>query len=232
MDTRERMETLARTKASAMELKTAGGVTELGREHSVDVDRARSIAETWPQAPRSVAVRLLDRSRPPNEATPTKLFWFRNGPWRRTVITADEVVHNFPTPHTDYLTQYVDYRVPPEAFSDLARFDGSVLLDRAAGEMGARCDMEAMNVLTLNLAHEIVTGRRSVKEAREVYAETAAAYAMGREAPYAERLLFDPPNTPDALDPDEKMIGASMARQMMEKAKDTVGGGEPPRPPK
>ena len=146
-------------------------------------------------------------------------------------MTADEVVHNFPTPHTDYLTQYVDYRVPPGVSSELARFDGSVLVDRTAGEMGARCDMEAMNILTLNLAHDIITGRCSVEEARAFYAETAAAYAMGREAPYAEKLLFEPPPVGDAVDPDEKMIGPSMARQVAEKLKDVAGAGEPPQPP-
>ena len=175
METGERMEALARAKASALQLKSTGGITELGTDQSVDLDRAQVIIVEWPQAPKAMAVKLLEAYGPPNEATPTKLFWYRRRQWRRIVITADEVVHNFPTPHTDYLTQYVDDRVPAEMFSDLARFDGSVLVDRTSGEMGARCDMEAMNVLTLNLAHEIITGRRSVEEARAFYAETAAA---------------------------------------------------------
>jgi hypothetical protein len=68
------------------------------------------------------------------------------------VLTADEIVHNFPTAHTDYLTQYVGYRVPREKVSDLVAFDGSLLVDRTAGEIGARCDHEAYNTLTLNLA--------------------------------------------------------------------------------
>ncbi len=55
-------------------------------------------------------------------------------------LTADEVNHNFPTPHTDYLTQYVDHPVPPEKASELIAFDGSVLLDRTTAEIGARCD--------------------------------------------------------------------------------------------
>jgi hypothetical protein len=225
METGERMEALARAKASAVQLKGTGGITELGTEQSVDLDQAQAIVVGWPQAPKAMALKLLEAYGPPNEATPTKLFWYRNGPWRRIVITADEVAHDFPTPHTDYLTQYVDYRVPPEAFSELARFDGSVLVDRTAGEMGARCDMEAMNVLTLNLAHEVVTGRRSVEEARAFYAETAAAYAMSREAPYAEKLLFEPPRVTDAVDPDAKMIAPSLARQAAEKVKDVAGAG-------
>ncbi len=80
------------------------------------------------------------------------------------VLTADEVVHNFPTPHTDFLTQYVDYPVPAAKASDLLAFDGSVILDRTAGQVGARCDHEAYNTLTLNLAGEIIEGRRTVAE--------------------------------------------------------------------
>lgn len=65
-------------------------------------------------------------------------------------------------------------------------------MDRTAGEAGTRCDSEAANVITLNLMHEIV-GQRSVDEAQQVYAETMAAYTMGRPTPYAERLLFAVP---------------------------------------
>lgn len=98
-------------------------------------------------------------------------------------LTADEIVHDFPTPHTDYLTQYVDYPVPADKASELRQFDGSVLLDRTAGQIGARCDHEAYNTLTLNLAGEIIEGKRSVDDARRFYGETAAAFVMGREAP-------------------------------------------------
>jgi hypothetical protein len=45
---------------------------------------------------------------------------------------------HFPTAHTDFLTQYIDYRVPVDRFDDLAAFDGSCLADRTAGEAAAR----------------------------------------------------------------------------------------------
>lgn len=140
-------------------------------------------------------------------------------------MTRDEIVHNFPTSHTDFLTQWIDYRVPPERFGDIALFDGSCLTDRTAGEAAARCDSEAMNILTLKLMHDIVTGARSVQEARDLYAETAAGFTMGRPAPCAERLTFDPPQG-DTGDADEKVIGEAMSRQTAETAKDIVGGDD------
>lgn len=94
-------------------------------------------------------------------------------------------------------------------------------MDRTAGEIAARCDMEAMNILTLNLAHEIVTEKRSVEDARQHYAEQASAYVMDRKAPYVEKLLFDVPDGATA-DLDESIIGEPMAQQMAEKVKDLI----------
>ncbi|GAA3732393.1 hypothetical protein HDA32_000579 [Spinactinospora alkalitolerans] len=81
-------------------------------------------------------------------------------------------------------------------------FDGSVLVDRTAGQIGARCDHEAYNTLTLNLCMEILQGRRTIEDARRLYGETAAVFVMGRSAPYAEGLLFTPLDE-DTADPDE-----------------------------
>jgi hypothetical protein len=75
---------------------------------------------------------------------------------------------------------WIDYQVPVGLVGEITRYDGSCLVDRTAGEAGARCDSEAANTITLNLMHEIVTGKRTVEEAREVYAENMAGYTMGR----------------------------------------------------
>jgi hypothetical protein len=38
-------------------------------------------------------------------------------------------------------------------------FDGSILVDRTRGEVAARCDSEAANVLGLNMVQELVMGK-------------------------------------------------------------------------
>lgn len=224
----ERMLSFATAQASARELQARGSAgSELGQRQSVAMDAAQRLIEQWPRAPRKAAEKLLDQYGPPNEATATKMFWYRVGPWARMELTADEVLHNFPAVHTDYLTQWIDYPVTPEAASALLEFDGSTLLDRTAGQLGARCSNEPYNTLTLNLAVEIIEGRRTVEDARRLYAETVAAYVLGRDAPYAERLLHAPPTTKTA-DPDEATITGPMANQLAEKIKDLLGTGEPP----
>lgn len=228
LSTGERMGSLAASKSSARSIERGGALAaERGTRRPLSIEQVEPVLQQWPKAPAMAARDLLERYGPPHEMTPTKFFWYRTGPWARIELTADEVVHNFPTPHTDYLTQYVDFPVPAASASELLAFDGSVILDRTAGQIGARCDHEAYNTLTLNLAVEIIEGRRTVEDARRMYGETAAAYAMGRDAPYAERLLFEPPAR-ETGDPDEAIIAGHMARQAVEKVKDVFGRGDTP----
>ena len=189
-----------------------------------DVER---IIAGWPGPQQNVARQLLAKYGPPNEATPTRLFWYRNGPWKRTELTSDAVVHHWPTPHTDFLTQYLNYRVPPEQAHLITMFDGSILVDRTRGEVAARCDSEAANVLGLNMVHELVTGKRTVEQARHTSEQSTVAYNLGRDAPYAERLLFEVPQGGTG-DPDEGHLAGAVLQQTAGKLKDalTPGRGE------
>ncbi len=50
---------------------------------------------------------------------------------------------------------------------------------------------------------------------------------IGRPAPYAEGLLFEPASE-GAADPDESVIAGAMASQVGEKMKDALGMGRVP----
>ncbi|MDQ3691361.1 MAG: hypothetical protein M3406_15280 [Chloroflexota bacterium] len=224
LPTKERVATLAGATADAIGHKVKGEhETEDGARQTTDAAEVARIIEQWPDAPKHGARGLIEHYGLPNEATPTKLFWYRNGPWKRTELTSDVVLHDFPSPHSDFLTQFIDYRVPVEMLSALGEYDGSCLVDRTAGEAAARCDSEAANLLTLNLMHEIITGKRTVADARETYAESLVGYTMGRDAPYCERFLFDVPQDGTA-DTDTPNAGAAMLGQTAGKLKDVITG--------
>jgi hypothetical protein len=123
--------------------------------------------------------------------------------------------------HTDFLTQVINYRVPPDKFDDIAKFDGSILLDRTKGEAAGRCDSESANVLGLNMVHEISTGKRTWEEARTIAQESTVAYNLGRSAPYAERLLFEVPQE-GTEDADESAVSGAILRQSGGKIKDVI----------
>ena len=149
------------------------------------------------------------------------MIWYHNGPWKRTIVYRDEVLHNFPAPHTDVIDGFIDYQVPLEKFGELAEFDGSVIVERTKGEVSARCDMEAANILALNLMHDIVTGKHTPEKAREIYSEVTGAFVLNQPAPYAEKFQFEVPsgNTADA---DKKQTPDPLMTQMTEKVKELI----------
>lgn len=168
----------------------------------VSMDAVDEIIGMWPDVPREVAQTVMEKYGPPQEATASLLIWHKNGPWKRTILCRDVVQHDFPVPHPDLLEQFVDYQVPPDKFDELAQYDGSVIVERTKGEISARCDKEEMNFLAINLANDIVEGKRSVEEARQFYAETAMAFKEGQSDPYVEGFVFEVPEG-ETADPDE-----------------------------
>jgi len=86
-----------------------------------------------------------------------------------------------------------------DMFTPLAEFDGSLMAERTTGEISARCGGTSMNFVAVNLAHDIVTGKRTVQEARDEYVELYRAYQRGEHPPYTQRFQFDVPhgNTQD-----------------------------------
>jgi hypothetical protein len=178
--------------------------------------KAKDIISEWPEESREAAQLVIDAHGEPHEATGSLLTWYNVGPWKRVVASRVFYHHEFPAPHFDSVESVIDYRVPPEMATPLARYDGSVVVERTAGEISARCHDEQANLLALNLAHDIATGRRTVEEARAYYAKEFLDYRRGKPTPYMEKLHFTPPNdgTPD---PDQRVLSdADLERAVQE----------------
>jgi hypothetical protein len=140
--------------------------------------------------------------------------WHEAGPWKRIVATKAFYDHEFPAPHYDCVESFIDYRVPVDKFTPLAEFDGSVIVERTAGEVSARCHDEEANSLALNLMHDIVTGAKTAEEAREYYAKEFLDYRRNKPTPYMEKLRFDPEQR--TSDRDERVL----SDQDLERAKE------------
>lgn len=161
--------------------------------------------QNWPEESREAAQLVIDKYGEPDEAAETELIWHKPGPWKRIVATREFYRHDFPAPHIDSVESVIDYRVPVDKVSPLAAFDGSVVVERTAGEVSARCHDEEANFLALNLMHDIVTGAKSVDEARSHYAKEFADYRRKLPTPYMEKLHFSPADGGTA-DPDERLL--------------------------
>jgi hypothetical protein len=146
----------------------------------------------WPQASKDAVAFMTNKYGPPAAMTAEMATWGKTGPWKRTVVYSKEYPHEFPMHHTDVMQQWIDYKAPPEMYDDLAMYDGSVVLERTSGEISARCDKEGANFLALNLANEIVNGKRSVDDARKMYGEQIMKMKAKQPAPYTQKLMFTP----------------------------------------
>jgi hypothetical protein len=180
--------------------------------------QASNIVQAWPEESREAASLVLDAYGEPDEATAMQLVWHRRGPWKRIVASRTFYRHDFPAPHIDSVESVIDYRVPPEKFSELAAFDGSVIVERTAGEVSARCHDEQANFLALNLMHDIVTGAKTAQQARDYYAREFADYRRKKPTPYMERLRFMPGgrNTPD---PDARVLSDEELEKAVQEGK-------------
>ncbi|MCW9129874.1 hypothetical protein OF830_02620 [Bacillus paramycoides] len=159
------------------------------------------ILNGWSGDQKKTVYALINKYGLPSEACPSRIIWYNNGPWKRTVVHLDTVPHNFPTPHLDYLGQTIDFKAPVQFLDELAKFDGSLYLDRTAGEATAKCDLESANFMALNLMYDIVTGKRTAEDARRFAVEIEKLLRLhGQSSPYFERFLF--PQQSNTADPD------------------------------
>jgi len=171
----------------------------------------------WPSESKEAAQLVLDQYGEPQEASESRLTWYKAGPWKRIIAQKTFFQHNFPAPHHDSVESVINYQVPPKKVSDLAAFDGSVIVERTAGEVSARCHDEQANFLALNLIHDIVCGSKSVGEARAYYAKEFADYRRRKPTPYMERLHFAPGT--DTTDPDMRVLSDSDLKKASEEGK-------------
>ena len=106
----------------------------------------------WPKASKMAAEEMIKKYGQPDVSSEGLLVWMDKDHWKKIAVSREETEHNFPIDHTDMLEQSVSYKVPADKVDELVEFDGSVVVDRTQGLLSARCDMEANNLLALNLA--------------------------------------------------------------------------------
>jgi hypothetical protein len=182
------------------------GLTTRGQK--VEPTQVSQVTFDWPAGHKEAIRDLLQKYGQPDEATPSHVIWKDAGPFKKVVVFKEEAQHLFPQPHTDFVESCVMMRVPSEKIDDLARFDGSIMVNRTRGTIAAICDKEENNILALNLAHDIITDKKSVEEARQYMAKAVAQAKSGTKDPLAGDLQFRPDLA--AADPDQpaRMLGS------------------------
>ena len=161
--------------------------------------------KNWPEASRMAVKEITDKYGKPDGVTNNELIWMKKGVWKKICIDKKESKHSFPIEHTDMMQTTISYKVPMETMDELGKFDGSVSFDRTQGTMSARCDKEGNNFLALNLANDIITGKKSVEEARKAYGDIVKEKMNGGNPMYMQKLTFE--TQENSADPDINTTG-------------------------
>lgn len=179
-------------------------------------EQASEVIKDWPETAKKAANAMIEKYGEPDGVTSLMLVWEDTGPFIRTIVYKEEVDHDFPMPHKDVLEQFVHYDVPADKFDELAKYDGSVIAERTKGELSARCDKEAANILALNLADDIVQDEITVEEARQKYADNILQMLQGERPEYMSSLRFEPAGE-QVADTDETIMDMSKVKELKAK---------------
>ncbi len=155
---------------------------------------AESIIIAWPTYSYRLARLMIEEYGQPAMLSDDSLVWLDAGPWRRTVVYRESKPGDSTPPrHPGRLEQSVAYRVPPEQADALRSFDPLIEADANANLLSYRSDLESENILTLNLADDVIGGRSKPEEAANRRRELLKLSQAGKSSPYLERLLFVQP---------------------------------------
>lgn len=176
-----------------------------------------AIIDKWPVEAKEAAQLVIDAYGQPDEICDSMIVWNKPGSWKRIIAYKDFDKHDFPAPHIDCIESFIDYVVPSDILSSLNTFDGSVVVNRTRGEISARCHDEQANNLALNLAHDIVAGKKTTQEARNYYAYEFLAYRKKEPTPYMDKLHFEASTS--GGDPDTRLLNDEQLSKAVDEGK-------------
>lgn len=189
--------------SALMAFAAAGGGAGAAAEPATRAPRARaaaraaspqSVVRAWPKLARTAAMGMIAKYGSPQQFDRDTLVWFRNGPWKRTIVHRQALRHAAHGGERGTLQQTIGYLVPADRIDELRRFDSRIEVSQSAGELSFRSSSEARNYLALNLAEDVITGKKSAAEAREAFAKTSRLAMTGKSSQYLDGFMFEVDN--------------------------------------
>ncbi|MFI5349382.1 MAG: hypothetical protein ACHQ2Z_07555 [Elusimicrobiota bacterium] len=156
----------------------------------------------WPRRSRAVASFMIEKYGEPDGSDSNRLVWYNNGQWRKTVVYRRPPRNIEGSRGDDILEQTISYDVPDDKVAALKSFDVRVKFDRGKGELSSRSENENYNYLALNLADEIVRGKRNPDEAVDDYRKMIRLSESGKNSEllygFSFPLTVEPSGSPDS----------------------------------
>jgi hypothetical protein len=158
---------------------------------SASLRTPEKILQKWPERAHSIARVMIEKYGQPNRISVEALVWYNNAPWEKSVVYRKARPHSLFKPDKNFLEQTIFYQVPDDKINALRRFDQGIAVNEARDELSCRSESEDANFLALNLADEIITNKRGIKDARDFYRQTQRLSQSGKTSPYMHRFLFE-----------------------------------------
>ncbi|UPT74785.1 MAG: hypothetical protein M0D55_03435 [Elusimicrobiota bacterium] len=159
-------------------------------ETNVSGKTPETIILSWPTYSYRLARAMIAQYGQPTEARDEALVWHDNGPWKRTVVHREAPGGRAFKRNKGRLEQSAAYRADPAKLDLLARYDREIEADLSEGRLTSRADTEAENFLALNLADEVLTGRREPREAAQLRQKLLHEGPAGKSSSYRDGLMF------------------------------------------
>lgn len=145
----------------------------------------QTIVRNWPERPRLAALALIEKYGAPQIAGTDALSWVGNAPWDDTTVRRAADLGGS-------IQQSVHYPVTLPKLAEVRNIGGRIEYDSSSQQLSSTADTEGLNFLALNLADEVLSGKRTAGQARELYRRTSELTAAGKSSPYTSTLLFTP----------------------------------------
>lgn len=147
---------------------------------------------SWPAHSRGAARVFMARYGMPDEVAEDALIWRAKGPWKKTIVHRRSWLRYAFWSKPNCVESAISHEVPKRSLADLTRFDDRITADPERAELSASSASEEENLLALNLADEIVNGRRTVEDARALRDKILRLADSGKSSSYLKGLLFAP----------------------------------------
>lgn len=170
---------------------------------SVSGRTPETIIITWPTYSYRLARMMIAKYGQPTESLDDRLVWLDNGSWKKTVVYREAASGRVFNRNKGRLEQSVAYRMPHERLDALTRYDKHIESDPEESRLTTRGDSESDNFLALNLADDVINGRRSPHEAATFRTKLSRMASSGKSSSYLDGLMFVPkdqfadPESPD-----------------------------------
>jgi hypothetical protein len=106
------------------------------------------ILNTWQEKLREGAFKLINKYGYPDEASASKLIWYNNGSWKRTIAHRDAITYLLSNDHSNFLEQTFEYI---DALDEMKINNENIYVNRINKEITVFGEDEVVNLKSLNI---------------------------------------------------------------------------------